>query len=434
MGDLDTQQGLDAQLLLENTAKWTEKFYDMSPDQWESYFKAKGDECNGILYIEYSYQQIGKTEEWFKNIAAKIGDKLTVRREILLQRLRGSSLSPYDREDMEYIVSVEQKPIETLTLLQYYDFDIYEKLNRNIPYLVGIDCSTGTNQDHNAITIINPYTVKPVAEFECSYIGETQYELLIQELCKVIPRCVLIIEKNSVGDGIIDHLMHSPVSNRLYYDKSLDLVQDSFNSMETVESMLKAKASRKAYIGVFTGPKSREDMFAILARHIAEFKDNFVTHNITRDITRLVRKPSGKIAAAEGFHDDSIMSYLIAMYVYYHGNNLSAFGITKGARDEDLNNKGYKATEEIDRRLVDEKLINDVKAREEKEKKAAQELNWEAIMRDQIMKSQKKTYDMQKAGLIGDTIFENTPDTVLESYDSEGSIPLSFFSEINGIK
>ena len=41
------------------------------------------------------------------------------------------------------------------------------------------------------------------------------------------------------------------------------------------------------------------------------------------------------------------MSYLIALYVYYHGNNLAVFGITKGARDEDLNNRGTNRPEEI---------------------------------------------------------------------------------------
>ena len=95
-------------------------------------------------------------------------------------------------------------------------FKIYKKLERNIPYMVGVDCSTGTNGDNNSITILNPFTLEPDAEFECSYIGETLFEQLLKELVKVIPRCVLIIERNSVGDGIIDHLLHSEISSRLY--------------------------------------------------------------------------------------------------------------------------------------------------------------------------------------------------------------------------
>jgi len=185
--------------------------------------------------------------------------------------------------------------------LDYYKFDIYRQLNPKTPYLVGVDCSTGTGGDNNAITIINPFTLEPDAEFESSYIGETMYEKLLKELCKVLPRCVLIIERNSIGDGIIDHLYHSEVLPRLYFDKSLDLVKDKLTSNETVESMLKKNASMKSYYGVYTSNQSREDMMAILARHVAEYKEKFVTHNVIRDLSRLIRKSNGKVEAGAGY-------------------------------------------------------------------------------------------------------------------------------------
>ena len=292
--------GMEAQELLDKTVKWTEKLYNYTDEEIQAYIDAAGEDCNRILYIEYSYTQIGKTEKWLKEIAAKIGDPLVVRREILLQRLHGSSLSPFPQEDIEYIVESEHKPIDEMWLLDYYRFDIYKKLERGIPYLVGIDCSTGTNGDNNAITIINPYTVKPDAEFECSYIGETMFENLIKELVRIIPKAVLIIERNSVGDGIIDHLLHSPIASRLYFDKAKDLVEDNNRSNETVESILAKQARMKTYYGVYTEKGSREDMMAILARHVNEFKENFITHNVIRDLSRLIRKPNGKVEAGPG--------------------------------------------------------------------------------------------------------------------------------------
>lgn len=300
MGDLDSPAGQESQELLDKTCPWTERLYDKTDEEIEKYIAAQGEDCNKVLYIEYSYIQVGDTEAWLKEISAKIGDPLTVRREILLQRLHGSSSSPYPQEDIEYIVETEKKPIDELWLLEYYKFDVYKILNRNTPYLVGIDCSTGTNGDNNAITIINPYTLEPDAEFECSYIGETQYELLIKELSKVIPKAVIIIERNSVGDGIIDHLLHSEISQRLYFDKTLDLVAEKQKANESVESMLKKHAEKKSYYGVYTGSQSRDDMFAILARHVSEFKEKFVTHNVIRDLSRLIRKASGKIEAGPG--------------------------------------------------------------------------------------------------------------------------------------
>jgi len=301
---------MEAQLILDKTATWTERVYDMREDEVEKYFEALGVDCNKIFYIEYSYTQLGKTEAWLQAMSAKIGNPLVVRREILLQRLHGSSASPFPQEDIEYIVSSEKKPIDELWLLDYYKFDIYSILNPRVPYLVGVDCSTGTGGDNNAITIIDPYKVEPVAEFESSYIGETMYEKLLKEICKVLPRCVLIIERNSIGDGIIDHLYHSEILPRLYFDKSLDLVKDKLTSNETIESMLKKNTTMKSYYGVYTSNQSRDDMMAILARHVNEYKEKFVTHNVIRDLSRLVRKSSGKVEAGPG----SIMRVRINLF------------------------------------------------------------------------------------------------------------------------
>lgn len=430
-GDLDTKMGQEAQELLDKTAKWTERLYDKTPEQIEEYLEKQGKDCNKILYIEYSYTQIGKTEKWLAEISAKIQDPLTVRREILLQRLHGSSLSPFNQEDIEYIVGTQQKPIDELWLLDYYRFDIYKPLDRKIPYIVGVDCATGTNSDNNSITVLNPYTLEPDAEFECSYIGETMYEKLIMELVKVIPRAILCIERNSMGDGIIDHLLHSPVSNRLYFDKARDLVDENMKNNETIESMLKKQNQKKRYYGVYTSSHTREDMMSILARHVNEYKEKFITNNIIRDLSRLIRKSNGKIEAGPGFHDDSIMSYLIALYVYYHGDNLSTFGFNKGALDSELNNSGLKRPEEINPDLVDKTIITDMQKQIQKEQVAKQEMDWNSMMKDAIMKSQKETFKMYQSNQIENTIFDHTEESLVESYEEDGVIQMEFFSDMN---
>jgi hypothetical protein len=429
-GDLDSKPGQEAQEILDKTAKWTEKLYDMTAEEIQMYLNSQGKDCNKILYIEYSYSQIGKTEAWLRDISAKIGDTLVVRREILLQRLHGSPLSPFDQEDIEYIVEIGKKPIDELWIMEYYKFDVYKKLNPRTPYIIGVDCSTGTNGDNNAITILNPYTLEPDAEFECSYIGETLFERLLTMLVtEILPRGVLCIERNSVGDSIIDHLMNGPARDRLYFDKAKDLVENNSTAMGTIESVLKRQASIKSYYGVYTSPKSRDDMVAILARHVNEYKDKFVTKNIIRDLSRLVRTSSGKIEAGPGFHDDSIMSYLIALYVYYHGNNLAVFGIIKGIQEDTEKNKGLKRADEIDPTLVSPDLIAAVKNQEMLE---AQQNEWANLMRKATIQAQKDTYRLQKAGEVQNTIFEHTPGAVIEDIEDDGHVDLSIFNNLNG--
>lgn len=436
-GDLDTSMGQEAQEVLSHTTKWSEHMYDMrydstNDDNNELLQYVKNNGGNGIVYIEYSYKQLGLTDEWLRNMYNKIQNPIVVKREILLQRIRGSSDSPFDQEDIEYLASMIQPVIDEMYILDHFRFDIYKKLERLTPYLVSIDCSTGTNGDSNAITIINPYTVRPDAEFKCPYIGETQFEKLIIELVQQhIPRACIIIERNSVGDGIIDHLLNSPIRSNLYFDKNKDLVEENLADASNNVSMLKRQGEQKKYYGVYTNNQSREDMFAILFRRMAEFKDDFVTKNITDDIAHLVRFKSGKIAAAEGAHDDSIMSYLIGMYVWYHGNNLAAFSIIKGSREIENQNQGLKrSVEDIENMDI---LPADTIATMKKQEQVRKDNDYEKIMREALIKAQRQSLELHKKGLVENPTLDKSQEVQLEEIYGNNNIDMSFFDEMNGM-
>ena len=121
------------------------------------------------------------------------------------------------------------------------------------------------------------------------------------------------------------------------------------------------------------------------------------------------------------------MSYLIALYVYYHGNNLISFGIVKGMQSTDPQNKGLKRTEEIDPTLVSPELIQEVQKQEEYDRQAS----FDEIMRNAIKNSQRDSYNMYQAGVSKSDVFMNTPDAIIEE-DNEGNINLDFFNTLNG--
>ncbi|MDE6491765.1 MAG: hypothetical protein K2L37_01280, partial [Lactobacillus sp.] len=173
-GDLDSGAGKGAQLIIDKCVNWNEAMYDMTQEEMEAF--ASAGNSNSIVYIEFMYYQIGLDKEWLKAIRKKYTKELVFKREVLLQRLHGSTLSPYDQEDMDAIAELVHKPIKVILLREFYQFKVYEEWYTSIPYIVGVDCSTGTNNDFNAITIINPYNERVVGEFECSFIGEPEYE------------------------------------------------------------------------------------------------------------------------------------------------------------------------------------------------------------------------------------------------------------------
>lgn len=426
-GDTDTDAGRRGEILLNKTCRWDDHFYDRDIEDLRELSQA--DNRNGIFYMEYSYTQIGLTNEWFKAISNKIGNMITVRREILLQRLRGSSNSPYDRDDLDKIIELAKRPIKSILLNKYYRLDIYEELNRGIPYIVGIDCSNGTNGDSNAISVINPYTTALVAEFECSYVGDIEWMKCIVELVsRYIPRAIVCIERNNTGSTIIQLLLRSKIGGRIYFDKFKEIADENMEDLGTVESILKKKAKEKTHYGVWTGPKSRDAMFAILADRIKSYKDLFVGQNVTRDITKLVLKGT-KILAVAPNHDDSIMSYLIALYVYYHGNNLEAFGFSKGdSLYQDELNSGLYVPEEIDMSSLPDSVSDFVEEEISNSKKAS----YEDIYRETLLREQQKEQLLHKKGLVHSDTYENTLFDS-DTYDLDDNQDLSFLDELNSV-
>ena len=329
-GDPDTNAGEQSQFILDRTYRWTEKFYDMDINTVKEIID-RNSETN-IVYIEYSYQQLGKDEDWFRKVCKTVNNRpVAVRREILLQRLRSSDLSPFSEEDLMALQerSKELEPIEEHMINEFYKLDLYERLDKELPYLVGVDVSAGYGQDNSSVTIIHPYTLKIVGEFRSSLISTPNFtKFLFVLIRKFIPKGILCIERNNNGCSIIDSLLETVVAPNIYYDNNKEIGPVVDSKLDSKGFLMHEARRRKAH-GVWTGPKSRETMMGIMEQIVLERKELLTGKNVVEDMIKLEIK-KGKIQASANAHDDSVMSWLIAMFVYYYGKNLNRYGLIKG--------------------------------------------------------------------------------------------------------
>jgi hypothetical protein len=259
-------------------------------------------------------------------------------------RIRGTSDSPFDPDDLDQINGLEGSVIEERILNKIFMIRLYEKINTNIPYIIGVDCATGTNNDNTAISIVDPYKEKAVGEAKTPLMDVvdvcTFLRLLIRDVC---PRGILAIERNSLGDAVIQILKRTEVSHNLYYDADAFLVGDPDEKLDA-HGFIKREAENRRTFGVYTNGKSREIMMQIMLRLAVEKKEAFNTRYIIDDLNNLTKKASGKIEARHGYHDDNIMSFLIAMYIRYHGKKLVNWGFVPGGTptNEDLKPMKYE--------------------------------------------------------------------------------------------
>ncbi len=348
-GDLDTDAAQEGLAIIDAAAKWTEKFYDWTEDRIKEYMRMNSE--NRIVYIEYNYKQLGDDENWFIEACVNVGNNpVKIKREILLKRMHGSSLSPFDIEDLQIIDGMKKPVIDEIFIDDVFRIDIYRELDRSKTYLLGMDCATGIGIDNTTFTLVDPYDLRPVAEFASPWISSTKAAKLVEEfVVKYAPRTIIAVESNSIGNAIIEMLIESQVRHNVYFESPSDYSNDERLDRQ---GMLVLEAAKRRRRGVSTNGNSRPKMMQILETLVREDKEAFVTENITSQLMTLVTK-KGRIDHADGKHDDSIMSYMIALYVYYHGKNLSHFGFTRGLPVEKERNKGL-SYEEVYEELPDE--------------------------------------------------------------------------------
>jgi hypothetical protein len=258
-----------------------------------------------------------------------------------------------------------------------------------------------------------------VAEFKSPFIGTEDTKKFLHILVKKhIPRAILCIERNHVGCAIIEGLKDMGLLANLYFDHTKQLVGNVDDGIDD-NGFLKQQAFNRRLFGVYTEKASRDIMINILFRRVSESKHKFICGNIIGDLLHLIKNKRGKIEAISGQHDDSIMSYMIALYVLYHGNNLERYGYVRGAiPDESERNKGMLHEDSI-YEVLDEEFHPS---------------NFRDTSQDEI--SRKLAEDVYKAKQeldLVDRLSFNSGNfrSVDEAEEYESSIPMSFFDEMN---
>lgn len=351
-GNLDTREGIESLPIIKSMIPWTEKIYDMSDEEIANYKSAFSDDYHNseekhtrevidVFYMEYQYYQVRKNYEWVMEQYALSGDKMAIRREILLQRLRGSNRSPISPEDIESLIANMVKSDNDILINGKWRFRLYEhgqgmrfgrpkELDENIPYIVGVDPASGGGGDNFAVTIVNPFNLKIAAEFKSPYIsGPAASEMLVTLVEDYIPNCVISIEKNSMGIYLIQMIVEqTSIKDRLYWSESARELEEMVEEGPDDYELKKLSIQYKKYC-TYTSPKVRKAMLELLFLHIENCKEILNTEYLVDDICKLVRTTTGRIEALKGEHDDSLFSYLHAIYIYYTGDNLEIFGINK---------------------------------------------------------------------------------------------------------
>lgn len=334
-GILTTDEGVAAFKLKESATEFSEKWYDFTYQE----LKDKLD-CNmnsDFVYIRYTYQQLGKDEQWFKETCRLMQMEWSdIRREILLEWAEASDNCPFSKDDLEIIRSLVKDPIQKIPVLGgRYEVNLYESADlTHYPPIMGVDVSGGYNRDSSAITIIDSKTTRVIADFNCNYISVIDLARVIYELVtRYMPNAVVNIERNGgYGASVLQYLINTDIKRNLFFEIKDTVYEESFALGGRVQ---KATRKTKKY-GTDSTNKTRELVMEILKSRVESHKDKFISPRIFDEMLHMEVKKNGRIEHSINTHDDQVFSYLWALYVWYEGKDLiDNWGINKSTLKTD---------------------------------------------------------------------------------------------------
>ncbi|QDJ97782.1 hypothetical protein PALS2_157 [Staphylococcus phage PALS_2] len=343
MSTLDVPQGQFFFEQMNDAAQWTEKIYDYyinseeeGNEKLEEYMDSNSG--NSFIYIEYSYKELGKDDNWLEKQKRQIGSLEAVKREILLEWAFSNDDSLFDEEQMSELSLYANKEIYNTIDFKingktYYVHMVKKMENMHEKnWLVGIDISGGLGRDNTAFTVVDPGTLEPVMVFQNNIINGPTFRKLIKELITLyIPNAVLIPERNYAGTVMIEDMIQTDnIGDNIFYslknrtaEKQVEVNKQVFNEMPRHSTNKVTKQVRR--YGIDTTKKSRDLMLNEILSMIVEEKPYLVNNKPLFQQIKSLQMKKGRIDHPDGGHDDLLMSYLFCLYAYYYEKDIKKF-------------------------------------------------------------------------------------------------------------
>ena len=355
-GFLTEGEGKAAYEFKESATKFSELWYDMSYMQLMELVNANN--ASSFVYIKFTYQELGRSEEWFidqcRDMKLKWPD---IRREILLEWSAAPENCPFTQEQLDGIRELVRAPISQIMFLGKYIFNIYDRVDLKYPPIIGVDVSGGYKRDSSTIAVIDSRTTKLFAELNCNYIPPTDLSKVIYELVTTrMPNAVVNIERNGgFGASVLAQLVPTSIKKNLYYEIKDKVIEEVISSSNVHHK----KTQRTKIFGLDSTKEIRDTLIQILRERVEYHKDKFVARVIYDELRGMECKRNGKIEHSSNTHDDSVFALLMALYVWYEGKDvMERYGIQKSTIKTDASlEEAVFSLEEKYTGIIDEMTI-----------------------------------------------------------------------------
>ena len=204
-GFLTTEEGKYAYGIINNATRFNEGFYDLTYQQLIELLNAN--KLSTFIFIQFTYQDLGYTEEWFYEQCKKQDwDWGLIRREFLLEWSDESENNPFTKEELDTVKKFCKNPIKTFLIFGKYELRIFEEipllanLVPKYPPIIGVDPSGGVSKDASCLTFVDSKTTRVFAELRCNTMSLIDLARVIEYIVmNMMPNAIINIERNGVS-------------------------------------------------------------------------------------------------------------------------------------------------------------------------------------------------------------------------------------------
>jgi hypothetical protein len=339
--NIDSDEGSYAHGMIQNACAFLEQMYDWTHSEVEKFIEDNS--MNDFLYIKFTWQQLGLTEEWYRKECRNLNNNtLIIRREIDLVWTKSTDNSVLNEDTMEIIDShLISEPISTREFsirkrtasdenganFTKFLLRIYRPMDPKKPYLTTVDTAGGTGRDNSVVMFIDPDDLKPVAILKSNKINVPHFAELLCELAEAFPNCFFIPERNSYGLALIDILLRK-IPKRVFYDYKIP----------EKDKASKNPKSKNIVYGVNTDTGTRDAMVDLFLKTAEERPEALAFGELFDEVKTLIYNKKGKMEHDNNCHDDVVMSYLFGLYVVEYSTTIWKF-VKQADRDLEQNAK-----------------------------------------------------------------------------------------------
>ncbi len=205
---------------------------------------------------------------------------------------------------------------------------IWQPPNYTKNYVVSADVSRGDGTDYSAFHIIDVETLEQVAEYR-GKISTQDFGNMLVNVATEYNNALLVVENNNIGWAAIQQVIDREYENLFYTSKDLQYVDVQHQMTNKYRAQ-----ERNMVPGFSTTQKTRPLIVAKLEEMFREESVNVHSQRLIDELFVFIYN-GNRAEALQGYNDDLVMSFAIALWVRDTALRLRAEGIELTKRSFD---------------------------------------------------------------------------------------------------